>query len=190
MPLQRSATSGHPYVCSYGTTGGCAHTSTAAYACDFTNYSQTAYASYTLNPGVYCGGIKFGGVNAITFNPGVYILDGGGMSIGPGGGVASVTGTGVNFYSTGTNSTYAGITITNGVQSVQLSAPTSGSMAGLVYYQDPSLSPAITAPKARLVSPTALPRFLLAAYTFRIVRSTFRTARAPPRPQWGWWSTT
>ncbi len=147
VPLQRSATSGHPYVCSYGTTGGCAHTTTAAYVCDFgapgAPKTYNTYASYTLNPGVYCGGLTIGNVNAVTFNPGVYIFDGGALNIGGSGGVASVTGTGVTFYSTGTNSTYAGITITNGVQSVQLSAPTSGSMAGLLYYQDPSLLPAI-----------------------------------------------
>jgi hypothetical protein len=142
VPLQRSAVNGRTYACSYGTAGGCAHTSTSTYVCDYTNYSQSNYASYTLNPGVYCGGITFGGVNAITFNPGVYILDGGGMSIGPGGGVASVSGTGVTFYSTGTNTTYKGITFSNGIQSLSLSAPTSGSMAGLLYYQDPSLSPA------------------------------------------------
>jgi hypothetical protein len=143
VPLQRSASTAHPYVCSYGTSGGCAHTSTAAYACDNTNYvANQGGQNYTLSPGVYCGGINIGNVADVTFNPGVYILDGGGMNIGGSGGVSAVTGSGVTFYSTGTNATYTGITITNGVQSLTLSAPTSGSMAGLLYYQDPSLSPA------------------------------------------------
>jgi hypothetical protein len=150
VPLQRSVTSNHPYACSYGSTGGCAHTSTGTYVCDHgvaggagTTYN-TGGSTVTLNPGVWCGGITIGNVSTVTFNPGVYILDGGGLSIGQGGGVSSATGTGVTFYSTGTNtgstSTYRGITITNGVTTVQLSAPTSGSMAGLVYYQDPSLT--------------------------------------------------
>jgi hypothetical protein len=146
VPLQRSATAAHPYSC---TTGGCAHTSTTTYACDYgapgAPYTLSTYASYTLNPGVYCGGLTIGNVNAVTLNPGVYIFDGGAMNVGGSGGVASITGTGVTFFSTGTNATYWGITITNGVQSIQLSAHTSGSMAGLVYYQDPSLNPGISA---------------------------------------------
>jgi hypothetical protein len=146
VPLQRSATSGHPYVCSYGTAGGCAHTTTAAYACDYgvVGGAGTAFGSggnpLTMLPGVYCGGFTIGNAGAVTFNPGVYILDGGGMNIGGSGGVASVTGSGVTFYSTGTLATYKGMTITNGAGSPSLSAPTTGSMAGLLYYQDPSLT--------------------------------------------------
>jgi hypothetical protein len=150
VPLQRSATTAHSYVCSYGTTGGCAHTSTAAYVCDHgvaggagTTYN-TGGSNVTLSPGVWCGGITVGNVNSVTFNPGVYILDGGGMKLGSGGGVSGgVSGIGVSFFNTGTNSTYAAIQIINGANST-LSAPTSGSMAGLLFYQDPSLNPGIS----------------------------------------------
>jgi hypothetical protein len=150
VPLQRSAIGGRTYACTYGASGGCADTSSANYKCDHgapgagTTYS-TGGSNITLSPGVYCGGITIGNINSATFNPGVYILDGGGMKLGYGGGVSGgVTGTGVSFFNTGTNSTYAAIQIINGANST-LSAPTSGSMAGLLFYQDPSLSPGISA---------------------------------------------
>lgn len=140
VPLQRAVTGAHTYSCNYPTGEGCAHTSTSTYACDYNSYSQTSYvATLTVSPGVYCGGINIGNVGAVTFNPGVYILDGGGMNLGSSGGISSCTGTGVSFFDTGTASTYKGITIGNGVNPT-FTAPTSGSMAGLLFYQDPSLS--------------------------------------------------
>jgi hypothetical protein len=146
VPLQRAVTGGHTYTCDYGSSGGCAHTSTAAYACDHTNYNVGSFvSSLTVQPGVYCGGIQIGNVGAVTFASGVYILDGGGMNLGGNGGITSVTATsGVCFFNTGTNSTYRGITIGNGVPFSAV-ANSSGSMAGLVFYQDPSLSPGISA---------------------------------------------
>jgi hypothetical protein len=149
VPLQRSATTAHTYACSYGSSGGCAHTSTSTYACDFGSpgngtTKNTGGSNVTMTPGVYCGGITIGNVNSVVFSPGVYVLDGGGMKLGYGGGVSGgVTGTGVSFYNTGTNATYAAIQIINGANST-LSAPTSGSMAGLLFYQDPSLNPGIS----------------------------------------------
>jgi hypothetical protein len=144
VPLQRSVTGAHTYSCSYGSSGGCAHTGTATYACDYTNFSQTSWVSMvTMSPGVYCGGINIGNVNAVTFNPGVYILDGGGMNLGGSGGISGgVTGSGVSFFNTGTASTYKYINIANGVNPT-LSAPTTGSMQGMLFYQDPSLSLAV-----------------------------------------------
>jgi hypothetical protein len=150
VPLQRSASTAHTYACSYGSSGGCAHTSTSAYACDYGTVGgagmtySTGGSNVTLTPGVYCGGITAGNINSLVFSPGVYILDGGGMKLGSGGGISGgVTGTGVSFFNTGTNATYAAIQIINGANSA-LSAPTSGSMAGLLFYQDPSLNPGIS----------------------------------------------
>jgi hypothetical protein len=141
VPLQSSVTGAHAYSCSYGTSGGCAHTSTSTYQCDYNNFSQTSWvASLTMSPGVYCGGINIGNVQAVTFNSGVYILVGGGMNLGGSGGISGgVTGSGVSFFDTGTASNYKGITIGNGVN-VTFSAPTSGSQQGLIFFQDPSLS--------------------------------------------------
>ncbi|MGD0015381.1 MAG: PKD domain-containing protein, partial [Bryobacteraceae bacterium] len=52
----------------------------ASGACDQTNFRLTA-GSATLNPGTYCGGIKISGSVNATFNPGVYILLGGGFDV-------------------------------------------------------------------------------------------------------------
>ena len=150
VPYQPSAINGRTYACSYGTSGGCAHTSTANLGCDHGTvggppFTQSTYvASLTMNPGVYCGGISLGNVGAVTFNPGVYILNGGGMNLGGSGGISGgVTGTNVGFFDTGTNTSYVGITIANGVNPT-LSANTSGSMEGLLFYQDPNLTPAVS----------------------------------------------
>jgi len=146
VPYQPAVTGGHTYACSYGASGGCTHTSTGNLICDHGTvggaaFTQSTYvASLTMNPGVYCGGISLGNVGSVTFNPGVYILNGGGMNLGGSGGISGgVTGTNVGFFDTGTIASYVGITIANGVNPT-LSANTSGSMAGLLFYQDPSLT--------------------------------------------------
>lgn len=141
VPLQRAVTGAHTYSCTYGTSGGCAHTSTSTYQCDYNNFvSNSGGSNVTVSPGVYCGGITIGNVNSVVFSAGVYVLDGGGLCLGCGGGISGgVTGAGVSFFNTGTASSYRGITIGNGVN-VTFSAPTSGSMAGLMFYQDPSLT--------------------------------------------------
>jgi hypothetical protein len=128
-----NSTSGRTYTCDYT---GCDHTS-----CDYNNYSWNSWTTLlTLNPGVYCGGIQIGNVNAVKFNPGVYILNGGGMNLGGLGGISGgVTGSNVVFFDTGTNSTYKGVTLGNGIP-FTFSAPTSGSLAGILFYQDPGIT--------------------------------------------------
>jgi Flp pilus assembly protein TadG len=87
----------------------------------------------TLNPGVYCGGINVSG-GTLTLNPGVYILNGGGLTIGSASAV--VNGAGVMFYNTATSGhTIAPVTIT-GQPQVTLSAATSGTYKGVLFYQD------------------------------------------------------
>lgn len=149
VPLQRSATGAHAYSCSYGAAGGCAHTSTASYQCDYTNFTaNSAGSDVSMLPGVYCGdathpAIQIGNVHNVNFASGVYILDGGGMNLGNLGGINQVTATnGVCFFDTGTNATYKGIKIGDGVPFTAL-ANTGGSQAGMAFYQDPSLNPGI-----------------------------------------------
>jgi hypothetical protein len=148
VPLQRSATGTHTYSCSYGTTGGCDHTSTATYKCDQQYFKANSGGSdVTMLPGVYCGdattpAIQIGNVRNVTFTSGVYILDGGGMNLGNLGGINQVAAAGVCFFNTGTNTTYQKIVIGNGVP-FAATANSSGSQAGIVFYQDPSLSPGI-----------------------------------------------
>jgi hypothetical protein len=95
-----------------------------------------------LAPGTYCGGITVSnGVTNVTFQAGNYIINGGGLTFG--GGITS-SGSGVMFYLTGTNATYASVTIANGV-SVTFSAPTSGIYQGVLFFQDRSITSASNA---------------------------------------------
>jgi Flp pilus assembly protein TadG len=105
--------------CNYGTPGS--------------TYTVLGWQNPTLKPGVYCG-LDMGNGGSVTLQPGVYIINGG-VFHDEGG--TSLSGTGVTIVLTG-NSTigYATATIDNGV-TVTLSAPTTGTTAGLVFFQDP-----------------------------------------------------
>lgn len=103
-------------------------------ACDHTNYSTSHDA--TLNPGVYCGGIRVTGNNTITLNPGTYYIDGGNFNISGGG---SITGDGVTIVLTNSGlqhgGSYGNFSV-SGNKTVELHAPDSGYYAGMVVYQD------------------------------------------------------
>jgi hypothetical protein len=104
--------------------------------CTYQTSGQTVFGPPPGSTSVtYCGGISLNSGGPFTFNPGTYILYGGGLTINA---QASVSGTGVTFYNTGTKSgTYgfAPITITGG-GIVTLSAPTSGPLAGMLFFED------------------------------------------------------
>ena len=111
----------------------------------------------TLNPGVYTGGISITGKANVTLNPGIYVLQGGGLNIS---GNASVSGSGVLFYNPGSDynatnggadagdpldvlnqnfvpdasANFGGINL-SGNANVQLAPPTSGAFAGILFYQ-------------------------------------------------------
>jgi hypothetical protein len=108
-------------------------------ACNYTNES-VGTGTWTLSAGVYCGGITLHNGAIVTFNPGTYIINGGGVSFATG----SVTGSGVMFYLTGTNATYASASVSNG-ETVTLSAQTSGPYLGLLFYQDRSITSSVNA---------------------------------------------
>jgi len=89
----------------------------------------------TLDQGVYCNGITVNAGGVLTLNPGVYILDRGGLTVNGGG---TVTGTGVTLiFTSSTGSNWATATI-NGNATVNLTAPSSGSTAGIVIFGDPA----------------------------------------------------
>jgi Flp pilus assembly protein TadG len=67
----------------------------------------------TLNPGVYTSITVNSSTGSATFNPGIYVLEGGGLTIQGG---ASVSGSGVMFYNTSTTYNYTSNTV-NGVAS-------------------------------------------------------------------------
>jgi hypothetical protein len=110
-------------------------------SCNHTNFllngnNGTKAAPYQMSAGVYCGGILINGNSYVNFGSGTYILAGGGMTVN---GNSYLTGSGVTFYDTTGTGSYAGITL-NGNTQANLSAPTSGSLAGILFFQDRSVS--------------------------------------------------
>jgi RHS repeat-associated protein len=104
-------------------------------ACNYTNFKVTTGSS-TLNPGTYCNGIAISGATIVTFNPGMYILMGGGLSVTQ---ASILKGTGVTFFLTqGLGYKYGPLTV-SGASIATLSAPTSGAYKGILFYQDPSI---------------------------------------------------
>jgi Flp pilus assembly protein TadG len=89
----------------------------------------------TLDPGVYCNGVTVNAGGTLTLNPGVYYIDRGNFSVNGGG---TVTGTGVTLiFTSSTGANYATATI-NGNASISLTAPNSGTTAGIVIFGDPN----------------------------------------------------
>jgi Flp pilus assembly protein TadG len=110
------------------------------------NYTDSTPANHTLNPGVYCGGIRVGNTHGVTLklNAGTYILAGGGLTLG---GQAIVDGTaGVTFFNTsggwgcgGGGGGYAPVHFDGGAK-INLKAPTSGNQAGIMIFEDRSIT--------------------------------------------------
>ena len=111
--------------------------------CNFTNYTYKGNTSLTLMPGTYCGGMNISGNHAVTFSPGLYVLYGGGINFT--GNIAPITGHGVTFYNSGNGSSYPYQSLNLGSNaSLDLSAPTSGTYAGMLLMQDPLNTQAAT----------------------------------------------
>lgn len=91
------------------------------------SFSETGNWTGTISSGCYTSFNATGNVN-VTLNPGVYIIDGtfGGFT-----GNVTVTGTGVTFYLLGSSN------LTGNV-AMNLSAPTSGTYNGILFYQPSS----------------------------------------------------
>ncbi|WP_352720543.1 pilus assembly protein TadG-related protein [Mesorhizobium sp. M0306] len=80
----------------------------------------------TLNPGTYCSGLSLSGNVALA--PGVYVIQGGDFKANAN---ANVSGDGVIIYLAGS----AGVSM-NGNATIKLSAPTSGTYSGVLFYGD------------------------------------------------------
>lgn len=100
--------------------GGCTHS----------GFKENGTA--TLSPGVYCNGLDLGAKAKVTLSPGVYVVNGGNVRINGG---AQVSGSGVTIFLTGAAGDYATVDI-NGGAAVDLTAPNSGSYAGVLMFQD------------------------------------------------------
>ncbi len=99
----------------------------------------------TMQPGIYCGGLRVGNTGSVTFNlaPGTYIMAGGGFNLGSQG---KVSATGVTIYnSKGSGWGCAGNAGTSpvlidGQAVLTMTAPTSGALAGIAFFEDRTLS--------------------------------------------------
>jgi len=110
--------------------GSCAHTN---FSLNGSNGSSGS--PYQLYAGTYCGGISVHGNAVLHFNAGTYVLAGGGMSISAN---TTMTGTGITFYNTTGTGGYGAISF-NGNTHANFSAPTSGPLAGILFFQDRSI---------------------------------------------------
>ncbi|GIL02449.1 MAG: hypothetical protein BroJett030_23480 [Alphaproteobacteria bacterium] len=82
-----------------------------------------------IRPGVYCGGLTIDGLAKVVALPGVYVIKDGPLEIT---GNAILLGDSVGFYLTGTTAaTRIGTSTT-----ISLSAPKSGPMAGILFFED------------------------------------------------------
>ena len=85
----------------------------AAGACDYTNYNVGNGGTFTLQSGhLLRRNRDKWRRNRLPFNAGTYIISGGGVTFSNG---ATITGSGVMFYLTGTNATYGSVSGRNGV---------------------------------------------------------------------------
>jgi hypothetical protein len=112
---------------------------TAVFHCDYWNLNLPNQQSVTLNQGTYCGGINVGN-NDVTFTAGNYILVGGGLTTQSAN--SHISGNNVMFYNTFGKTdhgqqtlSYSPISI-NANSTVNLTAPTSGAYAGILFYDD------------------------------------------------------
>jgi hypothetical protein len=107
-------------------------------SCTAHNFRVNGGTTVTIPPGTYCGGITISGsVDHVDFSPGQFILVGGGLSIN---GSVSVSGSGVTFFNTYSGSDHYGAISIAGSGTVSLSAPTTGTYAALLFYQDPTVT--------------------------------------------------
>ena len=96
------------------------------------NYQINSSGTYTLQPGVYKGGISISAPSGtITLNPGIYYMQGGGFS--DSGGI-NITGSGVMIYNAPVHASEQIKLTGNG--NLTMSPPTSGPYKGITIFED------------------------------------------------------
>ncbi len=97
-------------------------------ACD---YHRASYrdSTATLDPGVYCGGLDISAGSHVMLSPGLYIVQDGPLVVAAG---SSITGSGVTIFLTGKRAVVSFL----GRSTIDLAAPTSGPMEGVLFFQD------------------------------------------------------
>jgi hypothetical protein len=104
--------------------------------CDHNSFTVSG-ATVTLSPGVYCDGITITGTSNVTFQPGNYFLNGGGFTSSSS--TTTLNGSGVFFYNTSAGYSFKPVTLSGGTN-VTLTAPTSGTYRGILFFQDRSIN--------------------------------------------------
>jgi putative Flp pilus-assembly TadE/G-like protein len=99
----------------------------------------------TLHPGTYYGGLKITGSGAITFSPGTYIFAGGGFDYSAS---STIMGTDVTLYNTldpthSSGQGACGAFAIQGSGSLNFAAPTTGTYANMLFWQDPACTNAM-----------------------------------------------
>ena len=89
----------------------------------------------TIDPNIYCGGLKLDNHSKLTLNPGVYIIKDGTIDIAAD---ATIIAEGVTFYLVGDSS----VTITSGSH-ITITAPTTGTYASMALIQHPESNPGV-----------------------------------------------
>jgi hypothetical protein len=118
-----------PQVCPQITDPFASVAEPAVGACNFTNKVLDGNGSHTLSPGVYCGGLVGKSNVKITLNPGVYIIKDGIFQLDSN---TEASGTGVAFYLKGN----AAVIDFNSNVKANFTAPTSGPLAGFIFFED------------------------------------------------------
>ncbi len=101
--------------------------------CDVTTQTNISTGTATLEPGVYCENISISSDELVTFEPGIYIIEGSGISIT---GQANVFGDGVTFFFTLSDAA-SDVMMVAGGATVNFTAPDSGIYAGILLHDDP-----------------------------------------------------
>lgn len=97
-------------------------------ACDHTRKQVNDYRG-ALEPGVYCGGLVINGASEVTFKPGIFIFKDGPLHVLR---TSKLSGTDVGLYFTGRNADL----LFQEQSDIDLSGPVSGTMAGLLIWQE------------------------------------------------------
>ena len=91
------------------------------------------WGNWVMTPGVYCNGVSFQNAANVTMQPGIYFIDRGTFLVGGG---ATLKGNGVTIILTSREGEHpATLDIGNGAK-VELTAPTTGPTAGIVFFGD------------------------------------------------------
>lgn len=118
-------------------------------SCDETKLKIDKGASATLSPGVYCGGLEIKGTAELA--SGIYIIKNGSLKVKDGG---ILTGENVGFFLTGDKA----LIEFEKDSTIRLSAPRTGPLAGLLFYENRDVEPADDDKTVKVDPETGLPK--------------------------------